>query len=865
MPLEERIVTWSGQRPQWQQIMLREVAEGRPLPDEALNELIDAVVAEKPLRGGGLEMRHLVASASDAPPVSLASVSEPSHVNALSSTVPLTFPEGGITIVYGDNGSGKSGYARLLKRIARSRHSETVLTDVFRDTPGLEPTAKLGVRIGQEVHEVSWPESKRPELQRMLFYDNACGNTYIADEADFPYRPYALFVMDGLIDGCVRMQRLIDTKLNENAGRARQTPRATVEARETEAARFLAALNASSSIEKLDALFAKLEGPGMSIGPVEAEESALRSSDTRQVRRELKRTAQRLDALSDHIELVDSVLGPEATNELDRAREELRQIEQAAEQHAESLRAEALPGVGSEAWRMLWDAAKRFSEDHAYVDRQFPVSGGDSRCVLCLHRLGEPGSGVLTRLDRFVKDDIQVRREEARRTQTELLQKRTSVDVFGGAVNSHMQDLEASHSEDVDPVKTLLAQYEAAQRAADTSASTEGVGAIEGPEAGRVADVVDKLRKTAVESLRLADDLDDPKQIVIRLRAVTEKRREIELLIEMKRARNDIVAEIARLGERRRLERLKQAANTGPITRKILDLSEETITEVVRDRFTRETDRLGLDRVTIAKTKAEKGALLHLPKLVGARQTTELSRVFSEGERTALGLAACFTEAALDESNSGLILDDPVTSLDHIRRERVAQRLVDFAQSRQVLVFTHDVAFVAALKGAAFRQQVVVTERWVARSRAGEKLPGFCADTHPWKAKDVRARLGELREDLAKLRKQSSEFDDQQYEDAVAGWAGKLSETWERILSQEVVGPIMADGGLEVRPRMVKVLAEFTNEDYIQFNDSYGQVSRWAKRHDKSAHLNYVAPELNKLEEELGLVDQWFKRVKSYQ
>ena len=358
--------------------------------------------------------------------------------------------------------------------------------------------------------------------------------------------------------------------------------------------------------------------------------------------------------------------------------------------------------------------------------------------------------------------------------------------------------------------------------------------------------------------------MDDPEYIAHRLRALTEKRREIELLIEVRDARNDIVSEIARLGERRRLEQLKQAANTGPITRKILDLSEETITEVVRDRFTRETDRLGLDRVTIAKTKAEKGALLHLPKLVGARQTTELSRVFSEGERTALGLAACFTEAALDESNSGLILDDPVTSLDHIRRERVAERLVDFAQTRQVVVFTHDVAFVVELKGAAFRQEVAVAERWVERSRAGEKLPGSCADTHPWKAKDVRARLGELREDLARLRSQSSEFDGQQYEDAVAGWAGKLSETWERIFSQEVVGPIMADGGLEVRPKMVKVLAEFTNEDHIQFNDSYGRVSRWTRRHDKSVHLNYVAPELNELEEELDMVDQWFKRVRSY-
>ena len=168
------------------------------------------------------------------------------------------------------------------------------------------------------------------------------------------------------------------------------------------------------------------------------------------------------------------------------------------------------------------------------------------------------------------------------------------------------------------------------------------------------------------------------------------------------------------------------------------------------------------------------------------------------------------------------------------------------------------------LKGAAFREEVAVAERWLTRSRAGERLPGSCVDTHPWKAKDVRARLGELRADLARIVKQSDAFAEQQYEDAVGGWAGKLSETWERIFSQEVVGQILADGGLEVRPMMVRVLAKFTNDDYLEFNDSYGRVSRWARRHDKSAHLNYVAPPLTELEEELELVDQWFKRVRSY-
>ena len=88
--------------------------------------------------------------------------------------------------MYGDNGSGKSGYARLLKRITRARHQEDILTDVFRDTSLAKPTAVLSVRIGDAEQSLAWPESSRPELQRMLFYDAACGNAYIASESDFP-------------------------------------------------------------------------------------------------------------------------------------------------------------------------------------------------------------------------------------------------------------------------------------------------------------------------------------------------------------------------------------------------------------------------------------------------------------------------------------------------------------------------------------------------------------------------------------------------------------------------------------------------------------------------------------------------------
>ena len=126
------------------------------------------------------------------------------------------------------------------------------------------------------------------------------------------------------------------------------------------------------------------------------------------------------------------------------------------------------------------------------------------------------------------------------------------------------------------------------------------------------------------------------------------------------------------------------------------------------------------------------------------------------------------------------------------------------------------------------------------------------------------ARINELRSELARLKNKQSSLDERAYEDAVGLWAGKLSETWERIFSQEIVGPILAEGGLEVRPKMVKILAHFSETDYKEFDASYSRVSQWAKRHDKSVLMNYVAPDLTELEKELDRVESWFKRVKRY-
>jgi hypothetical protein len=105
-----------------------------------------------------------------------------------------------------------------------------------------------------------------------------------------------------------------------------------------------------------------------------------------------------------------------------------------------------------------------------------------------------------------------------------------------------------------------------------------------------------------------AESLSNPETIIERLKTVTTERKELELLEQVHEQRAIIADEIERLKARQFLEEAKNAASTATITKKVSELSEESITEIVRNTFILETDRLKLERVTIAKTRADKGS-----------------------------------------------------------------------------------------------------------------------------------------------------------------------------------------------------------------------------------------------------------------
>ena len=107
---------WFLERPHWIQIAITRLMQQSELTDKDITEL--TALCQQETNGNLPETTWSFPSTTfslgTAGTLRLRSISDVEGVNALAPKKPLEFGKGNITIVYGYNGSGKSGYVRLL-------------------------------------------------------------------------------------------------------------------------------------------------------------------------------------------------------------------------------------------------------------------------------------------------------------------------------------------------------------------------------------------------------------------------------------------------------------------------------------------------------------------------------------------------------------------------------------------------------------------------------------------------------------------------------------------------------------------------------------------------------------------------------
>jgi len=189
----EELITWSNLegRPEWQRDALRRVATTGELTDDdlsALRQIIEKnveLIDDEVPAADPLAKEQLSDAATDAPRTIIGSIGPVRGVDRLASNQPpIKFAKRGITLVYGANASGKSGYCRIAKQLCRSLSFQDLKGNVYAETPADPPEVDFvfGLEGGEpERKEATWRRGDPPpqELARISVFDSATARVYV--------------------------------------------------------------------------------------------------------------------------------------------------------------------------------------------------------------------------------------------------------------------------------------------------------------------------------------------------------------------------------------------------------------------------------------------------------------------------------------------------------------------------------------------------------------------------------------------------------------------------------------------------------------------------------------------------------------
>ncbi|MFT3862349.1 AAA family ATPase [Micropruina sp.] len=683
------LVDWANSQDAWVRQLTAETILSRQTPGEDFLDVVyETFLVEKGLAEGDspdipkLEVSSVDTSEEEV--LELAELSNVQGVNALASDQKLTF-DPSLTVLFGQNGSGKTGYARIIKRISAVRAAEDILPNAHATyiDPPPAPSAQITYRLAGQDRAAQWSnQAGLAPFTRISVFDSNAVQLHVDSELGYVYTPAELALFGHVATGIRAIQ---DRIAGEASGLTPGTnPLLSKFARETKVYPIIETLGATTDLAELDALASVEADAEATHERLQSEINALRSNtvdavlaNTLQFAGDLKR----LHALLSQFRGFNGENYKQALEAVDAA--ELRR----AQAREELFAADELPGLPDDEWQDFITAGDQYRQ---HLGRDHYPQAGDA-CLYCMQPLSPAGLALVSRYRTFLDETLMQQVSTSRKAleQARLVVNDTEV----ARVRDFLQtrDGHASDADWVARAHTLLNDGVA------TSAETyEGKALTDTDLGARVEPVLAEVAATLTAATEAAEQLAIDKQnatttIATKQRELAELGARIDLKNNLATAR-----EYVRRAKRAvQLERLSKVISNGAAKQLTVQsklASEDLVNKSFESLFAEECERLQAPPVALhfqgrsGKAQRKKAVANYRP-----------SAVLSEGEQKVLALADFLAESRMRGTKAPLIFDDPVTSLDYRRLDEVAARIQGLAETHQVIVLTHNIMFASAL------------------------------------------------------------------------------------------------------------------------------------------------------------------------
>lgn len=794
------------------------------------------------------------------------------NVNALEGTHVVPFAPEGVTLFYGNNASGKSGYCRVLRNACRARGEEAlILPNIFLPLPLTKARAKFSVELDEEGQSViEWEDGQdvSTPLGRVAVFDSQVARVHVEKE-NLVFMPYGTDIFAKFVDALVKVKAQVEVHLEEDLIKIVSSDLILIKSQTTPVGTFLQLIGSlletyevSTDKALVDAL-ALLHLSEEEAQEINELENVLKSDPGSEVKR-YEKAVKEVDSIRHTFQSLQNWLRGEAFEQMKKGYDSALTLSEAAKLASqEAFSKDPLTGTGGEAWKALFESARDFSS-HAYPGEKFPFC--DGLCPLCQQKLQQDdGADRLRRFANFLEKDTALKASLAKKASVILINafKSGLVDFhsdileLSGGLKSFSPWLHGVLKDYLSRLKGLLDQFHLIVK----EGRFEACDALIQP---LLLEELQCLLDSLAERQNHFMKQSNPKQMqVARTKLMHLKERRV---LTLKIEEINMALEQSRVNQKTREG--VQTLHTRKVTDFARSILEKTVDKPLRDAFFNELKALHADRISIAMDgKPTLGSFAHRMKVSASSYKQDVSNVLSEGEQRVVAVAAFLAEISLSEETCGIVFDDPVCSLDHHWREEIARRLVQEGLKRQVIIFTHDVFFFEAIQ--RFSQELKTkgenAKYLCLQVEKQNGIPGRLRKKNlSWQISSAHKRVKELKNHLQSIEAYHRACgEDDEYRKLIERFYSDLRESWERAVEYDLLQGVVQRFKPGIETLKLRYI-EVKDEDFQKVHKGMTRCSAFAA-HDKAPSSDVTLPSPQELSEDLRDLEDFLTTLKKRQ
>ncbi len=869
MPILNEVIDWVKNKPSFWQVAIDKLIRNNTLSDDDIYELTELCKMDSGLSTISFtkvdfdDLISFVSSAGSNDNIAITKIQNIENISALSNANVLEFAIQGLTVVYGDNGSGKSSYVSILKHVCNTRGSKPKINGNLYTPATFNNDKKAEVEFtndGINLESVSLLNEKidKLSLKSVDVFDTSSADHYIEYEDEIAFIPHGLAILEKFAVAIGKIEANLNTELNQLSAVAFDYLRMLEVPETSKAKSFLTNLNANTTRGELRSESEWSKKKEARIAELIRILSSIKASDPKIEIKSNEDRIRRFRILRSKFKALEDELSGNAVNEIQSTINAYVISKQALKDASEKA-FEKLPlvGVGNHSWQILWESARTFYNESTEKDA-FPDENGS--CPLCLQELSPEAKSRFSNFEEFVKNDIQIKFADASQN-IELLISRFNAlstdfkeqEPIIAEINEFYADIKLKNESYIASLhrqKLYLTGLINAKLFIEEIFDLE----CENFSSASIDDLINEL-ESANENLK--------SKTVDKLLGPLEQEYS-ELLGEKKLYdhRPKLGREICRQKKVDLLQSCISRCNTRTITILSNELTTSYVSQNLKDNFRSELRKLGFNYVKIeTETKGSKGKQYHYLKLDEPNSSdVSLKDVLSEGEHRCISLATFLSELSISDHHSTIIFDDPVSSLDHKWRDRIGGRIAEESVGRQVIVFTHDITFLLMLQEHSKRLGINLEIKSLTRKK---KETGIIASNPPWDALPVSKRVGLLKNAYQALEKVERLETEEKYKERAKMLYGKLREAWERFTEEILLNGAIQRFGREIQTQRIKAIIDLSDSDYSVLDANMSKCSRYFWGHDSSGELIDNMPDSAEFLADILVLDSFINTIRN--